>query len=93
MKVHTDGCGALKALFRALFPPSEALLVLGSPYSTAEEIIHMEIRGGEDPGLLEVGDVVCNGRGGVEDPDPGIQFRPGIQDITNGEEGKSIDRG
>ena len=46
--------------------------------------------GGEEPCLLEVGDVLCDGRGGVEDPDPGLQLRPGIQDITNGEEGKSV---
>ena len=39
---------------------------------------------GEDLGLLEVGGVVCGGKGGEEDP--------GIQDITNGEEGKSVDR-
>ena len=50
------------------------------------------VGGGEDPVLLEVGDVVCDGKGGVEDPDPGLQLRPGIQDITNGEEGKSVDR-
>ena len=43
MKVHMDGCEALKALFRALFPSSEALLVLGSSYSTAEEMFHMEM--------------------------------------------------
>ena len=42
--------------------------------------------GGEEPGLLEVGEVVCDGRGGVDDPDHGLQLRPGIQDITNGEE-------
>ena len=36
MKVHMDGC-------EALFPPSEALLVLGSSYSTAEEMFHMEM--------------------------------------------------
>ena len=41
MKVYMDVCEALKALFRALFPPSEALLVLGSSYSTAEELFHM----------------------------------------------------
>ena len=43
MKVHMDGSEALKALFRALFPPSEALLVLGSSYSTVKEIFHMEM--------------------------------------------------
>ena len=32
-----------------------------------------------------------DGRDGVEDP--GLKVRPGIQDITNGEEGKSVDRG
>ena len=42
MKVHMDGCEALKALFRALILP-EALLVLGSSYSTAEEMFHMEM--------------------------------------------------
>ena len=44
MKVHMDGCEALKALFNALFPPSEGFLVLGSSYSTAEG-------GGEQPGI------------------------------------------
>ena len=43
MKVQMDGCEPLKALFRALFPPSEALLVLGSSYTTAEEMFHMEM--------------------------------------------------
>ena len=38
-----DECEALKALFRALFPPSGALLVLGSSYTTADEMFHMEI--------------------------------------------------
>ena len=33
------------------------------------------------------------GSGEVEDPDPGLQLRPGIQDITNEEKGKSVDRG
>ena len=47
MKIHMDGCEALKALFRALFPPSEVLLVLGSSYSTAEEMFYMEMGIGE----------------------------------------------
>ena len=34
---------------------------------------------GEDLGVLEVGDVVCDGKGGEEDP--------GIQDITMGRKG------
>ena len=38
-----DGRESLKALFRALFPLSEALLVLGSSYFTAEEMLHMEM--------------------------------------------------
>ena len=42
MKGKLDECEALKALFSALFPPSEALLVLDSSYSTAEEMFHME---------------------------------------------------
>ena len=52
MKVQMNGCEALKALFRAMFPSSEALLV--SSYSKTKE----------EPGLLEVGDVVCDGRVG-----------------------------
>ena len=43
VRMDQDGCEALKALFRALFPPSEALLVLGSSFSTAKEMFHMEM--------------------------------------------------
>ena len=38
MKVNMNGFKALNALFRALFPSSKELLVLGSSYPTAEEM-------------------------------------------------------
>ena len=42
---------------------------------------------------LIYGNTSNDGRDGVEDQDTGIKLRPGIQNITNGEEGKSVDRG
>ena len=39
MKTQMDGWLEANALLRALFPPSDALFVRGSLYSTAEEML------------------------------------------------------
>ena len=85
MKVHIEGCAALKALFSALFPPPDALLVLGASYSTAEKIFHMEFgnraAGKKEPCLLKVVDVVRDCRIRREDLYLRLQLCPGSKYI------------